>query len=174
MRAIGVMLMASLAFLSCTGPVGPNASQVYVPVYIKTFPTDSIRLQEKQPTKNAGKIYAYQHYIFQNDVKEGIHIIDNAQPKAPQKVAFLRIPFNTEMAIKDHYLYANCLNDLVVLDLHDPQQPRLVKRIPDAFPSISQKYPPYTNVYFECPDPSKGIVVDWQLKATNKLPNCRR
>lgn len=175
MRVLYLMLIISLLFFSCTdGPTGFYTNQAYVPIYATAASLDPVSLQEQRPTTNAGKIYAYQNYIFQNEINEGIHIIDNIQPKHPQKIAFLRIPFNTEMAIKDHYLYANYLNDLIVLDLHNPQQPQLVKRIPDAFPAISQKYPPYTGVYFECPDPSKGIVVGWELKTMDKTPNCRR
>ena len=175
MKLVYVTLFIGLLFFSCTdGPAGFYTTQAYVPVYMNDSALEPISMQAVRPTKNAGKIYAYEHYIFQNEVNEGIHIIDNAQPENPKKIAFLHIPFNTEMAIKDHYLYANYLNDLVVLDLHDPQQPQIVKRIPDAFPSISQKYPPYTGVYFECPDPEKGTVVGWELKTMDKLPNCRR
>ena len=39
------------------------------------------------PTKKAGKIYAYRNYVFQNELIEGIHIIDNADPAQPLKGA---------------------------------------------------------------------------------------
>jgi hypothetical protein len=88
------------------------------------------------------------------------------------KRAFLSIPFNTDMAIRNNYLYANCVNDLVVIDLTEPLDPRVVSRTTDAFPMISQEYPPNSG-YFVCPDPSKGVVIDWKLE-TVKTPACRR
>lgn len=151
-----------------------GTNQVYVPVYAQANGSEPIELQSPQSTAKAGKIYAYGSYIFQNDINSGIHIIDNSTAGSPKKIAFLKIPYSTELAVKGSYLYTNSINDLVVMDIHDPQHPTEVKRIKDAFPLINQEYPPYTNVYFVCADPKKGIVVDWQLGQTNTVPSCRR
>jgi hypothetical protein len=131
-----------------------------------------ISLSSARVTENSGKIYAYGNYIFQNDQNKGIHIIDNTDKKNPRKIAFLNIPYNTEFAVRGHYIYANNVNDLVVIDIRDISNPAVVKRMDNAFPYISQEFPPQSG-YFECPDPSKGIVVAWELQ-TVKSPNCRR
>jgi len=86
----------------------------------------------------------------------------------------LKIPAASELAIKSNYLYTNNMDDLVVFDLSNITSPHLVNRINGAFPQISQKYPPFNGVYFECPDPSKGIVVGWEEKLLNETPKCRR
>lgn len=144
----------------------------YVPVYAQPDQLEPIKIGEPRPTENAGKIYVYQQYILQNEQFKGIHIIDNANPAQPVKIAFLSIPFNTEMAIKSNRLFANSINDLVVINLTDPTHPQEVSRIKSAFPLISQSYPP-DNGLFVCPDPAKGIVVDWIQKRVERA-DCRR
>jgi hypothetical protein len=76
------------------------------------------------------------------------------------------------MAIRGNYIYANSINNLVVIDINDPLKPVLVKTIKDAFPLINQKYPPAQG-YFVCAEPEKGIVVDWELKSVETAA-CRR
>ena len=161
---------------SCTGEHDDDESMretmAYVPTYSSNINT-SIEVEKARSTTNAGKIYAYKSYLFQVEQYEGIHIIDNATPAQARKIAFLRIPICTEIAIKDNHLYTNSFNDLVVFDLSDILNPKLVKRLEDAFPIINQSHPPFSNVYFECPDPSKGTIVRWDRKLV-KNPTCRR
>ena len=145
----------------------------YVPMYADAAPNDAIGIESSKTTASAGKIYAYGSYAFQVDQYAGIHIISNAASSNAKKIAFLKIPLCTEIAIKQNFLYTNNLNDLVVFDISNPSQPHLVKRIEDAFPLVNQEYPPFNNVYFECPDPSKGIVIGWKEASLNN-PRCRR
>jgi len=176
MRRSLIFWILILILASCDPKRGTwnDSVQAYVPVYAQLSDLESISLQPSQSTTKAGKIYAYSNYIFQNDINKGIHIIDNSIPANPRKVAFLKIPYSTEIAVKGSYLYTNLVNDLVVLDIHDPQHPVEIKKVKGAFPLINQQYPPYTNVYFVCADPKKGIVVDWQLQQMQNLPSCRR
>jgi hypothetical protein len=76
------------------------------------------------------------------------------------------------MAVKDNWLYADNAADLVVLDISDPKLPKVVKRISDAIPAMS--FPPYTNVYFECADSKKGVVVGWEKVNMEIKPSCFR
>lgn len=149
-----------------------SRDQAYVPVYMPVAEKNNITIFSARTTEKSGKIYAFGNYIFQNDLNKGIHIIDNTDRAHPQKIAFLNIPFNTEFAVKGNYIYANNLNDLVVIDIRNVSQPVVVKKMENAFPYMNQKYPPQSGS-FVCPDPSKGIVVDWVLQ-TVKSPNCRR
>ena len=168
----------TLGIASCTPEDWRDSDDVgtvagYAPVYAQPNDLATISVTNARATVKAGKIYVYGNYIFQNDINKGIHIIDNSNPANPHKVAFIDVPFSTELAIKNGFLYTNCVSDLVVLDLQNPQNPTLVRRLDDAFPVISQDYPPAQNSYFECVDPSKGIVVDWEPKTLNN-PTCRR
>jgi hypothetical protein len=145
----------------------------YVPVYAMPNEIEQITVEPITATVNAGKIYAYGNYIFQNELYKGFHVINNTVPANAQKVAFLRVPFSTEIAIKGNFLYCNNVSDLVVFNISNPLIPVLVKRVKDAFPIIDQQYPPFTNSYFECVDNSKGVVVSWERKRI-QAPNCRR
>ena len=145
----------------------------YVPIYLEQRSDTAINTGGPQSTVKAGKIYAYRNYLFQVEQNEGIHIIDNFDPKQAHKIMFLKIPSATELAIKSNYLYTNHFNDLVVFDLSDISSPRLVSRLTNAFPQISQNYPSFTGVQFECPDPSKGIIIGWKEQMIEN-PKCRR
>ncbi len=175
MRKLAFVLFSSLFLISCDPKVGwlPPPMDKYVPIYATASEVQQISVESKKATVNAGAIYAYRNYIFQNDLYSGIHIIDNSDHNNPVKVAFLNLPLNSEIAIKGNYLYANNYTDLVVFDVSDPSKPQLVTRVANVFPPANQEYPPYTNVYFKCVDKSKGIVVRWE-KQDIPTPNCRR
>jgi hypothetical protein len=145
----------------------------FAPVYAPRTTANTITTEPARPTAQPGKIYAYGTYAFQVDQYKGIHIIDNSNPKEARKIAFLSVPMATEIAIKSGHLYTNNLNDLVVFSLANVTQPQLVNRIKDAFPVISQEFPPFSNTYFECPDTAKGVVVGWEQKELSN-PKCRR
>jgi hypothetical protein len=151
----------------------PGESDAYVPVYASMQDVHSIAVEPAKAVEQAGKIYVYGNYIFQNDQYKGIHIIDNSVRTAPRKIAFIRIPLSTEVAVKGGHLYTNNHNDLVVFDLANITSPQLVKRMENVFPMVNQQYPPFSNIFFECVDPSKGVVVRWELKRI-KTPACKR
>lgn len=148
-------------------------TEAYVPVYVSTPDVRSIAVEPAKAVEQAGKIYVYGNYIFQNDQYKGIHIIDNSIRTAPRKIAFIRIPLSTEVAVKGNHLYTNNHNDLVVFNLSTIAAPQLVKRVENVFPIVNQQYPPFSNIFFECVDPSKGVVVRWELKRI-QTPNCKR
>lgn len=164
-----------LMLFACTNlaTIEPNPSMTYAPIYAAVRYDALVEVLPAKPTTTAGKIYAYGNYAFQVDQYTGIHIITNAHSADARKIAFLQLPFCTEIAIRNDHLYTNHNSDLVVFDLSNPAAPRLVKRVPGAFPPIMQEHPPFSNIYFKCPDPAKGIVVGWEQKAVEN-PNCRR
>ncbi|MBL7700164.1 MAG: hypothetical protein JNK79_18500 [Chitinophagaceae bacterium] len=172
------LLLLLLAIPLCYGCLrnpdfhAERSDLAFVPVYADTHNLRPVTLEATRPITNAGKIYVYGNYIFQNEQNEGIHIIDNSDPLHPEKKAFLAIPFNTEMAIRASHIYANSINDILVIDLINPLKAQVVNRIKNAFPLIAQDYPPESG-YFVCPDPSKGIVVDWKLEPVTEA-KCRR
>ena len=165
-------LLPLLAF-SCIRPqTSVTPTEAWVPVYATVKNITDISINAPAATSRPGKIYAYGSYLFQNDLGTGIHVVDNSNPSAPKKIAFLQIPLCTEIAIKNSYLYTNNGPDLVVLNLATPANASFVKRIKDAFPVVQSNYPPNSGA-FVCPDPSKGIVIDWVLQ-TNIKATCRR
>jgi hypothetical protein len=166
-----------MLIISCTQTTSnkyvPKSIEGYAPVYASSTDIENIAVTSPTPTINAGKIYAFGNYIFQNDIATGIHIIDNNNKANPIKIAFLKIPYNTEVAVKGNFLYANNLGDLLVFDISNTANPVLVKRVANVFPTVAQNYPMQSGVYFECVDASKGIVVNW-IKKTLTNPKCQR
>lgn len=173
MKRYGFLLL--LFFTGCiTDPDFRNGEMLaYAPVYAAPDALDDIGIAAARTTTNAGKIYAYNNYLFQVEQAVGIHIIDNSVPGQARKIGFLKVPLCSEIAIRGGFLYTNHIDDLVVFNLSDIEQPQLVKRLEGAFPQIDQKFPPFNNTYFECPDPAKGVVVRWEQKLM-KIPACRR
>ncbi len=152
-------------------PEPPTSGDTYRPVYAAAADIRTIQTLPPQPLQNAGKIYIKDQYLFINEVGRGIHVVDNRNPARPVPLSFVSIPGNQELAIKDSILYADNVLDLVALNIADPATVRVVKRIENAFPYSS--YPLATNVRFECPDPTRGVVVRWE-KATVDNPECYR
>ncbi|GAB2535503.1 hypothetical protein GCM10027085_27780 [Spirosoma aerophilum] len=144
---------------------------MYRPVYAPFADVRSIQTLAPQPLKNVGKIYVKDKYLFINEPGRGIHILDNSNPEKPVNLSFIAILGNQELAIKDSVLYADNVTDLVALNIANPANVRMVKRIENAFDYNA--YPLATNIRFECADPTKGAVIRWE-KTTLANPQCYR
>jgi hypothetical protein len=144
----------------------------FKPVYDKE--AHDIRMLEPQPIANAGKLYLYGNLLLINEIGKGIHLIDNANPTDPIKLAFIQVPGSHDMVIKGDVIYANNHNDLVALKLTENQQVEVTERIKDVMGTeIFNLYPQERGFYFECIDTSKGEVVGWQKVLLNN-PECYR
>jgi hypothetical protein len=154
-----------------TEPDPPTKQMGYRPVYASYEEIRNVRTLSAQALVHPGKIYVKGSFLFINDINQGIHIINNQNPAAPQPISFISIPGNVDMAVKDNILYADNATDMVALDISNPSDVKLVKRIMNTFPY--PKFPPHSNVKFECVDPSKGIVVSWE-EAELQDPKCFR
>jgi len=126
-----------------------------------TAPTDIVK---------GGKIYIKNDTLYQVENGKGIHVIYIGQPAAPQKIKFIEIMGCQEMAIMDHYLYTNNLNDLVVVNISDLNNVTEADRIANTFHLVDPYQPPGAG-WYECPDASKGDVIGWELK-TIYNPKC--
>jgi len=170
-----LIFMSVICLASCVQNSAGINNQVhgYAPIYSNVQSPGTVTLSSVRPTVHAGKIYAYDQYLFQVEENEGIHIIDNSDPHHAHKTGFLQVAGCSELAIHSGYLYTNNMGDLVVIDMNNMAAPQLVKRIEGAFPQFSQEYPPFNNVYFECVDPSRGKVIGWEEKMLTD-PKCKR
>jgi hypothetical protein len=90
-----------------------------------------------RPLKDPGQLYYYNNHIFVVENHEGVHVINNNDPTNPQNVAFIAIPGNQDIAIKDGLLYANTFIDLLVVDLTNSQFP-VVGRTENVFQPLWQ------------------------------------
>lgn len=165
-----LFLLLFLLFFS-----GSNKQLVmgYRPVYVSEDVAKTISYESPRELKNQGKIYVKDNYIFIGDIGLGVHVIDNSNPEAPQKMGFLKIYGNHDIAIKGSSLYADNYSDLVTIDISNMSQPIVTKRIEAIYDYSQSNYPPNVpyGTYFECVDPSKGFVVDW-LEVELESPKC--
>ncbi|WP_128547291.1 LVIVD repeat-containing protein [Larkinella soli] len=139
MRPKLYFLLSVLPFLysSCTDRCEETRTfRRFTPMTI-TFAQVRQAVQTEPPRSlvNPGKIYTKDGFLFINEIKEGIHVIDNRNPSDPKMVSFLRIPGNGDMAVRNNVLYADSYMDLVALDISNPQGVRELKRIQDVFPN---------------------------------------
>lgn len=157
----GFALLGGLSSCDLQGEsINDFSEQGYKPVYLTRQEIEDIKTLPAKTMTNPGKIYVKDNFLFVNERFEGIHIINNADPTNPVKVSFIKIPGNIDMAATGNVLYVDNGTDLVTLNISNPNEVRVVNRVKDAFPM--QNFPPFTGVYFECADDSKGIVVSWE------------
>jgi hypothetical protein len=156
-------LFAAIALSSCFNDKDTITYMVNEPVYMSfsDFRTPP-PVKAAQEIASPGKICLYGDYIFINEVNKGFHVIDNTNPSSPQRVAFIDLPGNIDLAVKDNLLFADNYVDLVWFDISQPAQPMLAGRLEQAFP---EALPPAGNNYpMTFIDHSKGVVVDWKVK----------
>jgi len=124
-----------------------------------------LRATSARNINQAGKIYFKDNYIFVNEVNEGIHVIDNSNPRSPLKIAFYEITGNVDMAIRGNTLFADSYIDLVAIDISSIMHPIEVGRITNAFPEVlpitTEATLPY--LWYEI-DRTKGVIVGWKKK----------
>jgi len=109
----------------------------YEPVYKRI---DEMRMPAKyvsaRSLTNPGKIFYYKGYLLINEMHEGIHVIDNSNPEAPENIGFIEVPGNLDMAVHDDILYVDSYLDLVAIDITNPETPSEVSRSTDVFQSF--------------------------------------
>lgn len=95
-----------------------------------------VGLSQPVRIQKTGKIYIYKDYLFINEPNKGIHIYNNANPAAPVNLAFLQVPGNADLAIRNNILYADSYVDLLAFDISTIANIKQVKRLPDVFKQL--------------------------------------
>lgn len=140
--------------------------RMYFPIYkAREVLLSEVKLKVPQTIVLAGKIFSYGNYLFINDVDKGIHIIDNSNPASPNKIGFLNLEGNIDLWVKKNLLYADCYDNLLVLDISDIHNIRLVETLPNIFPQRN-----YNGATL---DATKGYVVGWEQKDTTLEMDCK-
>lgn len=179
-KNLAFLLSILVLFSACTSRENmPSSIEGYAPIYSQDVSTlKAIKAEPARSTVNGGKIYTVGNLLFQVEQDSGIHVINYANPSSPQKLGFIKSLMCKELAVKNGFIYTNNLSDLVVIEINSVSNVREVGRTADVFPDLGLQYPPkgpnqFARIYFECPDPSKGIVVGWKIQTIDK-PKCWR
>ena len=129
----------------------------------------SVEVIPPKPIDESGKVYAYADYIFINDNSKGVHVIDNANPAQPVRIAFIENPGNVDISVKNNYLYADSLSDLVVLDISDINNIQQVNRLVDVLPE-GVVYPFEVDIVeYESYDYENEVLVGWDIQSERRL-----
>ncbi len=156
LQSIALLSAMAIIFSSC---LKDKCEQLYTYKYYKPIymSFEDLRIAVKNlpatDLKSVGKIYYKAPYIFVNEIDKGIHVIDNTNPSAPQNVAFINIPGNLDIAIKDNILYADSYIDLVALDISNPLAAVEVWRSQQVFPQ--RNYNGWVG------DATLGVITNW-------------
>ena len=165
-QTIFLPLFLALAITSCED----RKLQTYkanVPVYMSYDELrTSFRVSTGEELVKPGKIYFKDQYMYINEYGKGIHVVDLSDPAHPALKAFINIPGNVDMAIKDNMLYADSYVDLVLIDISNPIEPNEVKRIEDLFeyviPTYDWDYP------LDEIDQELGVITKFEIKEITK------
>jgi len=182
------ILFLSLLFLlaSCTRqePVEVGEVPGLKPVYISEE-ENMVSVLEAREFGDLGKIVYSEPYLFINERFKGIHVLNNANPADPIKIAFIQIPGNTDFTLKGANLYANHGNDLKTFEIApDALATGIellnlieVSTISNFFADSGQAplatlAPLNYQGFFECVETDKGIVIGW-ADAILVNPECK-
>ena len=176
LSAFALFLFSSCDFRNTSNL--PSQTEGYSPIYASDASSfKQISAQPARATVNGGKIYTVGNLLFQVEQDSGIHIINYVNPSSPQKLGFIKSFLCKELSVKNGFIYTNNFSDLVVIDINNPSNIREVSRTPEVFPDLALQYPVKQagewQIYFECPDSKKGIVIGWK-KQTIHNPKCYR
>lgn len=167
-----LIFVASLGLLSCEKNNDDKYADYLVARPLKVSKTEfknGVDVIAPIPTEESGKIYAYQNYIFVNDKYRGVHVIDNSDPSAPKKVSFIKIAGNVDISIKDNYLYADSITDLVVLDISDINNIVIVNRLDNVLRD-NIVWPAEADIFENTDiDYENEIIVGWETVTERRL-----
>ncbi len=169
----GLLLFTTCSIIAACVQKPVNEVDGYVPIYNSLSALKKIEALAPIPTKVAGKIFQYgSSRTLQVDAGSGVHIINCSDPKNPFKEKFISIPGATEVVVKNNILISNNGNDLVSINITDLNNVQLLSRLENVYTTPIASTPPESNVYFECPDESKGVIIGWEKKKI-KNPKCK-
>ncbi len=160
-------LLAAILLQSCTKEKCTHTYEgvTYKPVYAPMRSLRTINIQPAKAITSNGKIFIKGNYIFLNEVDKGFHIIDNTNPAAPQRIAFVSIPGNLDMIAKDNFLLVDNYVDLLTFDISNPTNIQLVKRTENALPNRQYNYGFADNA-------TNGIIVSFDKKIEKIEMDC--
>lgn len=141
------------------------------------FKANAVAVTEPVPVQESGKIYAYQNYIFVNDINRGIHVIDNSDPSAPKNISFIKIEGNADVSIKSGRLFADSYGDLVVFDISDINNISLVNTVANVIGDhwgggiwIEDAIAPQADFYdYGDIDYQKEVIIGWETATERRL-----
>ena len=144
-----------------------SSFKTYSPIYMSpSVFRSAVKSGPARAIGQTGKIYFQNGYLFLNEPDSGIHVIDDRDPANPKNISFINIPGNIDMAVNGNILYADSYVDLVAIDISDPDNIKVAKRIENVFPLR------YFTYGFQDDPAGKGMIVGFRAKDTVVKKSC--
>jgi hypothetical protein len=161
------LLFLGISILSCQKE---NDTALFaVPVVKKLSDVRAnVKVTSPRLTGANGKVYVTQDYVFYIAQEQGVHIFNNQNPKQPINFLYLDIDGVHDIAVKGNYLFADNYVDLLIFDISNMQNIKLVKTIENTF-SYYPAYPEDAEFYDWETYPKDGeIVVNYKLERRDR------
>lgn len=153
------VLAGTCLYTGCTKDKVKEQYTYFQPVYeTRAAVVNNIRSSGATAVLTPGKMVIRGNYIFLNEIDKGVHVIDFSNPAQPKNLAFINIPGNIDISLKDNYLYADCYTALAVVDISDINHAQLKQYINGVFPER------YYGANFK-PD-TANVIIGWQRRDT--------
>jgi hypothetical protein len=126
------LIFAAASSIASGGKYDPP-SLTHIPICMSAEEfRSSFMIDVPQTIKRAGKIHLNGDLLLVSEPFEGIHVFDNTDPSKPVAAAFIRIPGNTDMVMKDNMLYVDSAVDLLSIKFQG-NNAALVNRLENVF-----------------------------------------
>ena len=156
LAVVSVVTGSLLLLPGCLKDHVTETYQLYEPVYtLKSAVLAGINGDPGTAISQTGQIYVKGSYIYLNDPNKGIHIFDNSDPAHPVQTAFLNIPGNLNIGIRNNILYADMYADVLSIDISNVHQVKILGMLHGFF--TSRQYAPDTNY----------VITNWIVKDTS-------
>ena len=167
-----MFMLTALGIVSCNDEDDSEYAEYLVAKPITMSKADfrkNVDIVAPIPLNESGKIYVYGEFILVNEKYRGVHVVDNSDPKAPKKIAFIKIPGNVDVSVKGNYLYADSITDLIVLDISDINAIKMVNRLEDVLRD-NVVFPFEADIYeWQDIDHENDIVIGWETVKERRL-----
>lgn len=112
-----------------------------------------------QPIKNTGPVFLMDTLFFMVEMRKGIHVFNVSDSTNPVALTFIKIPAVTDFTLSGNTVYADNGTNLVTINISNIYSIQVMHTQADVFMPIL--FPNNYSGRFECVDPLKGIVIDW-------------
>ncbi len=169
----GALLLGMILLISCDPQLTVTEAVGMKPIYA-SGDEQAITLGNSRNYENLGGIVYKSPYIFLNESYRGLHVVDNSDPFNPEKTAFISIPGCNNFTLKGDNIYAVTGRDIVTLKYANDNLTEVSRNVNyfDESQTLDQIVPPNFDGFYECVDPTKGLVVGWQEEILMN-PECR-
>ncbi|MFY0687941.1 MAG: hypothetical protein JXQ90_12290 [Cyclobacteriaceae bacterium] len=153
LTAYSLVALVIVLFISSCGHDLGKATVTYTRATAQYGDVESLRntplAGPVRSINDAGKIFVSDQILLIGEEGEGIHVLDNTDPKNPTHTLFINIPGNREFFVQGDILFAESVYDMLKIDISDISNPYLVTRIEEGVWSEIQNQQGETLLGFE-------------------------